>query len=94
VTEVLDRTQSGHGSDEHCHHHHRRDIIAVIDNVDIPLHRGHYDLDTLKTLGKVAASDTLLQLVGTKLERVPADRPIEICGGEIFASHPPGGGAS
>jgi len=93
MTEVLDRPHSGHGRDEHGHHDHR-DVVAVIDNVDVPLHRGHYDLDTLKTLGKVPASDTLLQLVGTKLERVPADRPIEICGGEIFASHPPGGGAS
>jgi len=93
VNEALDGPHSGHGREEHGHPHHR-DIIAVIDNVDVPLHRGPYDLDTLKMLGKVAAADTLLQLVGTKLERLPSDRSIDIRGGEIFASHPPGGGAS
>jgi hypothetical protein len=94
MSAVLDQPHSSHDSDENGHHYHHRDVVAVIDNIDVPLHRGLYDLDTLKTLGKVPASDTLLQLVGTKLDRVPADRPIEICGGEIFASHPPGGGAS
>jgi hypothetical protein len=93
VTEILDRLQRTDGRDEHGHHHHR-DVIAVIDNVDVPLHRGPYDLETLKILGKVPTSDILLQLIGTKLEPVPADRPIEVCGGEVFASQPPGGGAS
>jgi hypothetical protein len=92
MVEVLDQHASGDSREENCNHH--RDVVAVIDNADVPLHRGRYDLDTMKILGKVPASDTLLQLIGTKLERVPADRPIEICGGEIFASHPPGGGAS
>jgi hypothetical protein len=93
MTEVLDRPQTTDSRDGHDHHHHR-DVVAVIDNVDIPLHRGLYELETLKTLGKVPASDILLQLIGTKLEPVPADRPVEVCGGEIFASQPPGGGAS
>jgi len=93
-TEVLDRPAAGHGHDEHGRHHHHRDVVVVIDNNDIPLHPGRYDRQTLITLGKVPTSDILLQLIGTKLEPVPADRPIEICGGEIFASQPPGGGAS
>ena len=39
----------------------------MIDNSDVSLHSGKYDLKTLMTLGKIPASDILLQLIGTKL---------------------------
>jgi hypothetical protein len=91
-TEVLDRPEADH--DHHCDHGHHRDTVAVIDTVDAPLHRGRYELATLKKLGKVPESDDLLQLVETKLLKLSPDKHVEICGGEIFVSCPHSGGSS
>lgn len=91
TTEVLDRPAAGH---HHDHHGHHRDTVVVIDNEDVPLHRGRYELATLKKLGNVPESDDLLQLVETKLVKLPADKHVEIHGGEIFVSCPQSGGSS
>ena len=91
TTEVLDRPEAGHGLGHNGHH---RDTVVVIDTVDVSLHRGRYDLATLKKLGKVPESNVLLQLVETKLVKLPPDSDVEICGGEIFVSCPQSGGSS
>jgi hypothetical protein len=85
-----------HEGHDHGHEHDEceRHVSIVVDNTDVYLHRGHYELDVVKQLAKVSASDDLDQLVGTKLVAVANDKPIEICGGEIFISHPKSGGSS
>lgn len=98
TAELLDRPEAGHGHHEHGHddhHKHRhRDVVVVIDNEDVPIHRGHYELAVLKKLGKVPESDDLLQLVETKLVKLPSDKRIAIEGCEIFVSCPQSGGSS
>ncbi len=79
----------GHGHDE-C----ARNVSIVVDNHDVHLHAGRYQLDVVKQLAKVPVSDDLDQLVETTLVPVPNDKPIEIRGCEIFASHPKSGGSS
>ena len=91
--EVLEKPHSG----EHPHHDHdecQRKVSIIVDNAEVFLHPGHYKLDVLKRLSKVAPCDVLEQLVDTELVPVPDDRPIEIKGCEIFASHPKSGGSS
>jgi hypothetical protein len=80
---------NGHGHEE-C----ARNVAIVVDNQDVHLHRGRYDLAVIKRLAKVPDSDDLDQLVGTKLVALPNDKPVEIHGCEIFASHPKSGGSS
>jgi hypothetical protein len=92
TTEVLDRPEAGHR--HHGDHGNHRDTVVVIDTADVPLHRGQYELATLKKIGKVPESDDLLQLVETKLVKLPPDKHVEICGGEIFVSCPQSGGSS
>ena len=95
TTELLDRADAGRGHDDHGDHHDRhRDTVVVIDNEDVPIHRGRYELTVLKKLGKVPESDDLLQLVETKLVKLGHDKPVEIRGHEIFVSCPQSGGAS
>ena len=71
TTEVLDRLEADRG--HHGRHGHHRDAVVVIDTVDVPLHRGRYELATLKKLGKVPESDDLLQLIETKLVNYSID---------------------
>jgi hypothetical protein len=82
----------------HDHHGHpdecARSVTIVVDNGEVHLHPGLYELDIVRRLAKVPDSDDLDQLVGTKLVPVPNDKPIEVRGCEIFASHPKSGGSS
>jgi hypothetical protein len=87
--------QQGHDLGHHGHHDEcARSVIIVVDNHEVHLHAGRYELDVIKRLAKVPDSDDLDQLVETKLVPVPGDKPIEIRGCEIFASHPKSGGSS
>jgi hypothetical protein len=95
------RGEHGHheGHDHgHAHHGHHdecaRGVTIDVDNGEVHLHPGLYELDVIRRLAKVPDSDDLDQLVGTKLVPVPNDKPIEIRGCEIFASHPKSGGSS
>lgn len=97
----LEQGRGEHGHHEghdHGHHGHHdecaRSVTIVVDNNEVHLHAGRYELDVIKRLAKVPASDDLDQLVATKLVAVPDDKPVEIRGCEIFASHPKSGGSS
>lgn len=97
----LEQGRGEHGHHEghdHGHHGHHdecaRSVTIVVDNNEVHLHAGRYELDVIKRLAKVPPSDDLDELVGTKLVAVPEDKPVEIRGCEIFASHPKSGGSS
>lgn len=82
-----------HGHQEH-HDECAQSVIVVVDNNEVHLHPGRYEINVVKRLAKVPVSDDLDQLVATKLVPVPEDKPIEIRGCEIFVSHPKSGGSS
>ena len=90
----------GHHGQHEGHDHGREHkecephVSIVVDNKSVYLHHGHYELDVVRQLAKVPASDDLDQLVGTELVAVSNDKPIEIRGGEIFISHPKSGASS
>jgi hypothetical protein len=93
----LDHGCSEHGPEGHHHGHHdecAHNVTIVVDNNDVHLHPGRYEPDVVKRLARVPLSDDLDQLVETKLVPVPNDKPLDIRGCEIFASHPKSGGSS
>jgi len=87
--------QEGHDHGHEGHHDEcARSVQIVVDNNEVHLHAGRYEVEVVKRLAKVPVSDDLDQLIDTKLVPVENDKPIEIRGCEIFASHPKSGGSS
>ena len=69
-------------------------VIIYVNNKEVHLHRGRYDVATLKQLSGVPLADDLDELVGNKLKHVPDNATIPIEGCEVFVSHVKDGGSS
>jgi len=83
-----DHGDRGHGHD--CNH-----VVTVhVNNAEIVLQRGRYDVTTFKKVAGVPQADDLDELVNCKLRHVPDDHHVNIEGCEIFISHVKEGGAS
>jgi hypothetical protein len=80
----------GHGHEPGCD----RTVTIFVNNTPIHLHRGRYDVATLKQLSGVPLADDLDELVGNKLNHVPDNATIHIEGCEVFVSHVKDGGSS
>jgi hypothetical protein len=82
--------EEGHGHEAGC----VCTVTIYVNNKEVHLHRGRYDVPTLKKLSGVPLADDLDELVGNKLKPVPDDATIHLEGCEVFISHPKDGGSS
>lgn len=69
-------------------------VIIYVNNTEVHLHRGRYDVATLKRLSSVPLADDLDELVDNKLKPIPDDATVQIEGCEVFISHVKDGGSS
>lgn len=73
---------TGHGDN-------RKDTVTItVNNVAVPIHRGHQTVAQIKTAGHVAAADDLEQLVDKRLIPLADTAAVTIKGDEMFVSHP------
>lgn len=92
-----DRESDGHHHDGRGHDHKSHlcsTTKIVVDNDEVPIHPGRYDVATIKKLSKVPLTDDLDQLIDCKLKPIPDNATVDIHGCEIFVSHPKDGGSS
>jgi hypothetical protein len=69
-------------------------VTIHVNNKAVYLHRGHYDVATVKRLSSVPLADDLDELVHNKLKPIPDDATLHIEGCEVFISHVKDGGSS
>jgi hypothetical protein len=69
-------------------------VTIHVNNNAVYLHRGRYDVATIKKLSGVPLADDLDELIGNKLKPIPDDATVHIEGCEVFISHPKDGGSS
>lgn len=84
------------GHDQHGHHDggHCRTVDIHVNNKNVILQPGRYDVPTFKRVAGVPQADDLDELVNCKLKPVPDNATIHIEGCEVFISHVKDGGAS
>ena len=89
-----------HGGHAQCDDDHGQEpgrdctVIIYVNNTEVHLHRGRYDVATLKRLSSVPLADDLDELVDNKLKPIPDDATVQIEGCEVFISHVKDGGSS
>jgi hypothetical protein len=76
----------------HKKEHHEVEI--TIDGDKYHTHRGNNLVEHLRHLGHVPANDILSEFKGGKFVDLANNAHVEICGGEVFASHVQSGGSS
>jgi hypothetical protein len=74
--------------------HPGREVEITIDKKVHKLKPGEYTVAQLKTIGGVAATLELEQVIKGVLTPLPDDGKVNIEGGEVFVSHPRSGGSS
>src|SRR5262249_50090013 len=80
-----------HGHDEHCEVR----VKVPFNNQEVFLHKGVYEVETIKRLAGIQLTDDLDQLIGSKIVPLPDDgKNVHIEGCEIFLHHPKDGGSS
>ena len=77
-----------------CEHEHHHVVTTHINNQEVFLQAGRYDVPTFKKLAGVPQADDLDELVECKLRPIPDDATLHIKGCEIFISHVKDGGSS
>ena len=85
-----------HGHHEgHRHEPHCEPTVTIhVNNKEVFLHPGRYEVATLKKLSGVPLAEDLDELVGNKLKPIPDEATVHIEGCEIFISHVKDGGSS
>jgi hypothetical protein len=84
-----------HEHHEHGHHHHKHvEVLITINTVEKPIHSGSHTVVEIKKLGGIPLADDLNEVIHGKLTPLTDDGAVEICGGEVFLSHPKDGGSS
>jgi cell division protein ZapA (FtsZ GTPase activity inhibitor) len=73
-------------------HHHEVEI--TINGKKYHTHRGNNSVEHLRHLGQVPAEEILSQFKGGVFVDLANNAHVEICGGEVFASHVQSGGSS
>jgi hypothetical protein len=73
---------AGHGDNG------KETVTITVNNVAVPIHRGHQTVAQIKTAGHVAAADDLEQLVDKRLIPLADNAAVTIKGDEVFVSHP------
>jgi hypothetical protein len=73
-------------------HHHEVEI--TINGKKYHTHRGDNSVEHLRQLGKVPPDEILSQFKGGVFVDLANNAHVEICGGEVFASHVQSGGSS
>lgn len=68
--------------------HNSGPVVVTINTVEKPIPAGTHSVADLKLLGGVPIGDELVQIVASKPHRLPNDGSVQICGGEVFISHP------
>jgi hypothetical protein len=68
--------------------HGPKNVTIKINGVDKEVAVGTYSVAELKKIGGVETGDELVQVIGNKPHRLPNDGSVQICGGEVFISHP------
>jgi len=76
----------------HKKEHHEVEI--TINGKKRHTHRGNNSVEHLRKLGHVPADEILSQFKGGVFVDLANDAHVEICGGEVFASHVQSGGSS
>jgi hypothetical protein len=78
----------------HIHLRHSKNVEITINGDKYHTHRGSNTVLHLRELGKVPADEILSEFKGGKYVDLADNGHVEICGGEIFASHVKSGGSS
>lgn len=68
--------------------HVPKNVTIKINGLDKEIAVGTYSVSELKKIGGVDAGDELVQVIDNKPHRLPNDASVQICGGEVFISHP------
>ncbi len=90
MSAVHEHTHGGDGHGCPC----ESAITIFVNNKEVHLHRGSYDVATLKQLSGVPLADDLDELIHNKLKPVPDSETVHIGGCEVFISHVKDGGSS
>jgi hypothetical protein len=99
-TEPRDRQrtlhQSGiaHHHHVHCRKHHERVVTIVINGKKRETKSGSNSVEHLKNIGGVPADEILSEFKDGQFVDLKNDAHVEICGGEVFASHVQSAGSS
>ncbi len=83
-----------HGVGHHHHIHARRKVEIKINGKPRWTHKGQNSVQHLRSIGLVPADEILAEFKDGKYVDLPDNGHVEICGGEIFASHVKSGGSS
>jgi hypothetical protein len=67
---------------------HAKFVKITINRVEKEITAGTHTVAELKRLGGVDAGDELVQVIDQKTHPLANDASVEICGGEVFISHP------
>ena len=90
MNSTIEEPRVGRGHQSECN----RTVTIYVDNKEVHLHRGPYDVATLKKLSGVPLADDLDELVHNKLKPIPDNATVHIEGCEVFISHVKDGGSS
>ncbi len=83
-----------HGIKHHHHVHCHRKVEIKINGKPRWTHKGRNSVEHLRKLGEVPADEILSEFKGGQYVDLDNTAHVEICGGELFASHVKSGGSS